>query len=113
MYVNTEIMFPNRVIPLLLDSRGPEWRELVERVLSLPEDDPQVLAFVLMMIRLNGCMECETDSYRAMRGCDMCVAQTLHRYKKPDRELLNLFASALATVEEYLEEQSGETRRIA
>jgi hypothetical protein len=113
MYVNTEILFPNEVIPLLLNSRGPEWHDLVERVLSLPEDDPQVLAFVLMMIRLNGCMECETDSYRAMRGCDACAAQTLHRYKKPDRDLLELFASTLADVEEFLEEQSHETRRIA
>jgi hypothetical protein len=48
-----------------------------------------------------------------MRGCDACALQTLHRYKKPDQELLDLLSSALAEVEEFLEEQSQETRRIA
>jgi hypothetical protein len=65
-----------------------------------------------MMIRLNGCMECETDSYRAMRGCAMCATQTLHRYKGPDRDLFNLYAKALADVEAYQADQE-QTRRIA
>ncbi len=107
MYSNNELMFPNYVIPMLRDMRGPEWRELVDRVLALPEDHAEVIAFSLMMVRLNGCMECETDSYRAMRGCAMCVTQTLRRYKGPDRDLLEAYYEALADTEAYLSERAA------
>jgi hypothetical protein len=43
---------------------GAEWRALIDRVTSLPESHEEVLAFCLMMVRLNGCMACETDSTR-------------------------------------------------
>ena len=43
MYVNTEILYPSYVTPVLRDLRGPEWRDLVDRVISLPEDHPEVL----------------------------------------------------------------------
>src|SRR6185503_4495723 len=98
MYVNTEILFPNYVIPVLRDLRGDEWRKLIDRIVELPEEDPEVMAFVLLMMRLNGCMECETDSYRAMRGCAMCATQTLRRYHGSDRDLLKLYARAQADV---------------
>lgn len=113
MYVNTEILFPNYVIAMLRDLRGEEWRKLVDRVGELPENHPEVLGFVLMMIRLNGCMECETDSYRAMRGCAMCATQTLHRYKGSDQDLLNAYARALDDVREYMEERGVRIRRVA
>jgi hypothetical protein len=53
------------------------------------------------MVRFNGCMECETDSYRAMRGCAMCATQTLRRYHGSDRDLLKLYARAQADVETW------------
>ncbi len=102
MYAKNEIMFPPYAIPLLREQRGPEWQRLVDRVLSLEEDHPEALAFCLMMIRLDGCMECETDSYRAMRGCCTCAAQTLRRYKGNDRELLKLYKAALKDVEGFI-----------
>ena len=102
MYVNTEIMFPPKVIPSLRDACGAEWRGLVDRVTQLEETDPQSLAFSLMMIRLNGCLECETDSYRAMRGCAACALQTVRRYRSNERELLRLYSAALKDVEAYL-----------
>jgi hypothetical protein len=101
MYTKNELMFPPSVIPQLRDQRGPEWQKLVNRVLDLEEDHPEVLAFVLMMIRLDGCMECETDSYRAMRGCGNCASQTLRRLKVPDRELLKQYKTALKDVEAF------------
>jgi hypothetical protein len=113
MYVNTEILYPNYVTPILRDLRGPEWRDLVDHVLSLPEDHAEVLAFVMMMMRLNGCMECETDSYRAMRGCAMCATQTLHRYKGSDKDLLKAYAKALADIEAKLEDADHKIRRVA
>jgi hypothetical protein len=95
MYTKNELMFPHYAIPRLRDARGPAWRDLVDRVASLPETHEEVLAFMLMMIRLNGCMPCETDSYRAMRGCSMCTLQTLRRFKEPDVALIRMYDEAL------------------
>ena len=102
MYVNAEIMFPPSVIPSLRDAAGPEWRGLVERVSGLDETHPESLALSLMMIRLDGCLECETDSFRAMRGCAACALQTVRRYRKNERELLRLYQVALKDIEDYL-----------
>jgi len=44
-----------------------------------------------MMIRLDGCLSCETDSFRAMRGCLACAHQVLHRYKGPDTDLVKRY----------------------
>lgn len=114
MYTENEILFPNAVIPRLREARGPQWRELVDRVVGLPDEHPEVMAFVLMMIRLNGCLDCETDSYRAMRGCALCAVQTLRRYKGSDLDLRDEFDRALADVLAYLEtQQAEESCRIA
>lgn len=105
MYVQTEILFPPRVIPHLREACGPEWRKLVDRVAGLEESHPESLAFTLMMIRLDGCLDCETDSFRAMRGCALCALQTLRRYRKNERELLKLYKDALKDVQAYLKQQ--------
>ncbi len=101
MYANNEILFPYHVIPTLQEMRGPDWFHLVERVLSLPKNHEETLAFMLMMIRLNGCMDCETDSYRAMRGCAVCAQQTLRRYKGTDAELMARYDKALSDIRQF------------
>lgn len=103
MYTKNEIMFPRKAIPALRKMRGPEWQALVDHIINLPETHEETLAFMLMMLRLNGCIECETDSFRAMRGCDLCAIQTLRRYKGPDSNLVTLFHDALATIRDYNE----------
>lgn len=102
MYTKNELMFPHYITPSLRNARGEEWRELVSRVLTVPESHETALAFVLMMIRLNGCLGCETDSYRAMRGCAACALQTLRRFKGSDQELLHAYQMALDDVRQYL-----------
>ena len=102
MYTKNELMFPHYAVPDVGDARGTAWRDLVDRVASLPETHEEVLAFMLLMVRLNGCMPCETDSYRAMRGCVMCTLQTLRRFKEPDDDLLGMYDQALADVQAYL-----------
>ena len=102
MYAENELMFPHQAIPTLRKLRGPEWQSLVERVMQLPEVHEETLAFMLMMIRLNGCIACETDSYRAMRGCAACALQTLRRYKGDDGELIGVFQQALADVHQFV-----------
>jgi hypothetical protein len=99
MYTDNELLFPHYVIASLRNLRGPEWAELVARISSLDEVHEEKLAFMLMMIRLNGCMNCETDSYRAMRGCAACAQQTLRRYKGSDADLIQLYWLALDEVQ--------------
>jgi len=108
MFADNQILFPPHVIPRLSRSRGERWRALVDRVMALPADDPEALAFSLLMIRLDGCLGCEMDSYRAMRGCTACALQTLHRFKGTDQELLQRFQRAVSDVRAYLAEtQTG------
>ncbi len=99
----TELLFPPRLIPDLKDLRGQEWRELVEHIASLPETDPETLAFCLMMIRLNACLGCVSGSYRFMRGCELCAQQTISRFQGTDEELIELFYKAKEDLEHYTE----------
>jgi hypothetical protein len=103
MYTANELLFPRHVIPSLRNLRGESWACLVDRVVSREEGHEENMAFMLMMIRLNGCVICETDSYRAMRGCMACAIQVMRRYKGTDEELVGLFEQALADVREYVQ----------
>lgn len=103
MYTDNALLFPRNAIPALRRMRGPQWQALVERVIVLPECHEESLAFMLLMIRLNGCLGCETDSYRAMRGCTACAVQTLRRFKGEDAELLDLYESALYDVRVFVD----------
>jgi len=53
---------------------------------------------MLMMIQLNGCVSCATDSYRAMNGCSVCALRVLKRFKGSDQDLLDRYADALNEV---------------
>lgn len=101
MYTDNALLFPHHAIRALRHTRGPLWQDLVERVTNLPETHDETLAFMLMMIRLNGCLGCETDSYRAMRGCPACALQTLRRYKGTDEELLLTYHRALEDLHSF------------
>jgi hypothetical protein len=101
MYTNNNILFPHAAIPALRKARGPEWQALVKHIMTLPEDHEETLAFMLLMIRLDGCLSCETDSYRAMRGCAPCALQSLRRFKGDDAELLAKYQQALQDVRAF------------
>jgi hypothetical protein len=101
MYTNNTLFFPAHAISSLRNLRGERWQALVEHVLTLPEKHEATIAFMWMMVRLNGCAGCETDSFRAMRGCIACAQQTLRRYKGSDDELLAAYDRALAEVRRF------------
>jgi hypothetical protein len=101
----TELLFPPRLIPDLKDLRGEKWRELVEHVAPLPETHPDTLAFCLMMIRLNSCLNCVSGSYRFMRGCELCAQQTIARFQGTDEELIEEYERAKRDLERYAEGQ--------
>lgn len=96
---DTELLFPSRVIEALSDLRGEEWEQLVNQVKDLPEDDPDHLSFVLMMVKINGCTTCNADSFRAMRGCTQCAVLNIRRYRGSDKELLKQYAKAQKEIE--------------
>lgn len=112
MYTDNALLFPRHVIPSLRSLRGQMWDTLIERVSNLPECHEETLAFMLMMINLNSCMSCETDSYRAMRGCGACAQQTLRRYKGSDEELLQLFQDALDNVRGFAKRGTPVARMV-
>lgn len=103
---DAEILFPARVIPLLRNLRGREWQELVDHVLQQPPGSLEHQAFTLMMIRLDGCLTCHADSYRAMRGCTLCAQQTIARYKGSDQELVAAYERAKVDMQVW--HQTGE-----
>lgn len=103
MYTENALFFPRQAISALRGTRGQEFNALIERILTLPETHEETLAFMLLMIQLNGCLSCETDSYRAMRGCTACAQQTLRRYKGSDTELFKAYQKALAEVRAFAE----------
>jgi hypothetical protein len=107
MYTQNELLFPHHVIPALANVRGDDWRDLVRDVQDSPETGEKTLAFTLMMVRLCGCIGCETDSYRAMKGCMACVVQILRRYKGTDEDLLTLYQAALDDVRRHRSEKSS------
>ncbi|MER2599893.1 MAG: hypothetical protein ABTQ73_10255 [Caldilineales bacterium] len=106
MYPKAEILFPPKLISSLRDLRGPEWADLITRIARLPETSPEVLAFCLMMIDMNGCMNCYAGSYKFMRGCAACARQTITQYKGSDDELLTLYQRASEQLDTYIQQQA-------
>jgi len=108
IHAKAELLFPAHLIPALRDLRGEEWRELVDRVAALPETHPDCLAFVLMMIELDGCMKCNSNNYKFLRGCYLCATQTVQSFKGSDRELLDMYRKSKKELDTQL--QRGITR---
>ncbi len=107
MYNNdTELLFPARVIPTLRSLRGEAWRGLIEQLSLLPQEGVEHTAFTLIMVRMGGCISCNADSFRAMRGCTQCARQTVRRYRGSDQELLDQFNLACQEVRNHLQKHA-------
>jgi hypothetical protein len=97
---DTELLFPLRVIPHLRASRsGETWNNLVDRIVSPECSRIERMAFVLIVVRMGGCVSCTADSFRAMRGCTACAKQTVKRYRGNDADLMELFQQAQKEIE--------------
>jgi len=104
---DTELMFPLRVIPELRALRGDVWKELIDQITAPGADLLDQYAFVLMLVRMGGCVPCNADSFRAMRGCTQCARQTVRRYKGTDTDLVNTFQTARKEVAAFLQKSAG------
>lgn len=104
VHAKAELLFPAHLIPSLRELRGPEWQELVDRVAALPETHLDSLAFVLMMIELDGCLKCNSNNYKFLRGCFLCATQTVQSYKGTDGDLLELYQRAKQELSRHLQQ---------
>jgi ribosomal protein L40E len=91
---DTELLFPPRVIAALRDARGAAWQSVVDQVVAAGEGSVAEVAFVLMMARLNGCLSCNADSFRAVNGCRQCSSRNLRRVRETDADLVVMFAES-------------------
>src|SRR5512136_200935 len=89
-----DLLFPSRAIEPLRKLRGERWESLIDNLVDLDPMDPERVAFVLFMVRIGGCTTCQSDSYRAMRGCVLCSSNTIKRYKGSDENLIDLYNDA-------------------
>ena len=81
--------------------RGERWDQLLADVMRA--DDPvKQKAFVLLIVRMGGCLTCNADSYRAMRGCTQCAQRTVKRIRDDDEVLIKQFQSNYNEVEAFL-----------
>jgi hypothetical protein len=104
VHTKAELLFPAHLIPSLRELRGEEWQGLVDRVSTLPETHPDSLAFVLMMIELDGCLRCNSNNYKFLRGCYLCATQTIQSYKGSDRDLLDLYERMKIELTQHLQQ---------
>jgi len=106
MNVRNELFFPPQLIDDLADLRDSDWKRLVDRVAPLSDSHPDVLAFVLVIIRLSGCLSCGPGSFRHMKGCLSCSRQAIGSFKGTDKDLIGMFEDARREVVTFL----GETK---
>jgi hypothetical protein len=105
VHAKAELLFPAHLISSLRDLRGEEWQTLVDRVAALPDTHPDSLAFVLMMIELDGCLRCNSNNYKFLRGCFLCATQTVQSFKGSDEELLALYHKAHGLIHRHLAQE--------
>jgi hypothetical protein len=99
---DTDLIFPQRLIPMLLRQRGSAWQELVECTSKREPTDLEAIAFVLLIARLANCTTCHMDTLRALRGCAQCARQSVSRFRGSDQDLVGLYLQACQEIELYL-----------
>jgi hypothetical protein len=99
-----DLLFPSRAIEPLRKLRGERWESLIGSLAELEAMSIERIAFVLFMVRLSGCTTCQSDSFRAMRGCVLCSSTTIKRYKGDDQNLIDLYNEAKKEVTRYMKE---------
>lgn len=102
---DADILFPERVIPALRDARSDDFRALVDEILACQSPtELRALGFSFMMMRMNSCMTCTSDSYRAINGCTQCALRTIQAYRGSDEEIRQKWQEACDDVRSWQED---------
>jgi hypothetical protein len=99
-----DLLFPSRAIEPLRKLRGERWENLINDLVELEPESLDRIAFVLLMVKIGGCTTCQSDSFRAMRGCVLCASNTIKRYKGNDQSLIDLYNEAKKDIIKYMKE---------
>jgi hypothetical protein len=99
-----DLLFPSRAIEPLRKLRGERWENLISNLVELEPASLDRIAFVLFMVRIGGCTTCQSDSFRAMRGCILCSSNTIKRFKGDDQTLVELYNEAKKDITKYMKE---------
>jgi hypothetical protein len=100
---DTDTLFPARLVPVLLETGAETWKELLAQIAALEAQTADRAAFTLLMVRLCGCLNCQSDSYRGMRGCTACTQRVMQRYHGSKDDLAELYNQARQEVAAYLQ----------
>lgn len=103
-----DLIFPPHLIPGLKNLRGFIWKELIDHLSDLDCLTTDRLAFILMMVNLSGCVTCQADSYKAMRGCAQCASVTIKRFRGNDQDLFIKFSESVNEIKRYGKEDRNE-----
>ena len=57
-----------------------------------------------MMIELDGCLKCNSNNYKFLRGCYLCATQTVQSFKGSDQDLLALYEKARQELSTHLQQ---------
>ena len=95
---DTELLFPLRVAPTLRDLHSAGWRKVVDKAIKADPESPEAVSFVLAMARIDGCHTCNSDSFRAMKGCTLCAQDAVRRYRGGEKALLKVVDKARVDV---------------
>jgi hypothetical protein len=98
----TEILFPAYLIPELREVRGEKWKHFIDSFSDSPDRAKLESGLVLFLVKQGGCIGCNADSFRAMRGCKLCSQQTIKRYKGSDQSIIDQVQSAKTEMEHWL-----------
>jgi hypothetical protein len=104
---DTELIFPLRILPKLKDLRGEIWGKIIIELLETKDLVNQV-GMIVLMIKVAGCITCNADSYRAIRGCTLCSQQAIKRYKGTDKELIQIYSKSCVKVKKFIEKRERE-----
>jgi hypothetical protein len=101
----TEILFPAYLIPELREVRGEKWKHFIDSFSDSPDKTGLESGLVLFLVKQGGCIGCNADSFRAMRGCKQCSQQTTKRFKGSDQSIIDQVISAKMEIENWLKKK--------